>query len=62
MLVVSGNQDTKSCVYRLFSTKNRKTMPEKQASFSFSLNKDYFRPFSYAWIIFLTIWPPTEPA
>lgn len=30
-------------------------MPEKQASFSFSLNKDYFRPFSYAWIIFLNV-------
>ncbi len=23
---------------------------------------DYFMPFSYASIIFLTIWPPTEPA
>ena len=22
----------------------------------------YFMPFSYASIIFLTIWPPTEPA
>ena len=24
--------------------------------------KPYFMPFSYASIIFLTIWPPTEPA
>ena len=27
-----------------------------------SSHKAYFMPFSYASIIFLTIWPPTEPA